>query len=148
MIGTLKDIYLKLTPIVFSSGNKQYELKEYHAKRSRSQNSYMWEIISKIADKVRLQKEDVYLQMLKDYGQSEIVSIKSDINPKGYFKYYEAIGTGRINNTDFTHYRIFKGSSQYNSQEMSVLIDGVIQEAKQLDIETMPVEEIRSLRII
>ena len=116
--------------------------------RSLSQNAYMWQLINQIGVKVRKSKEEVYLTMLKDYGVSEIVSMLSSINPKGFFKYYEPIGTGIVNNKEFTHYKIYKGSSEYNSLEMSVLIDGVIQEAENLGIPTMPKEEIEKMRLI
>ena len=86
--------------------------------------------------------------MLKDYGQGEIVSILSSINPKGYFKYYEAVGTGIVNNKEFTHYKIFKGSSEFDSKEMSIFIDGVVQECKQLGISTMTPSEIAQLKFI
>ena len=42
--------------------------------------------------------------------------------------------------------RIFKGSSEYDTREMSVLIDGVISEAKELDIETLPPHEIERMK--
>lgn len=116
--------------------------------RSLSQNAYMWQIINEIGVKIRKSKEEVYLQMLKDYGVSEIVSMLSSINPRGFFKYYEPIGTGIVNNKEFTHYKIYKGSSEYDTKEMSVLIDGVIQEAENLGIPTMTKEEIEKMRII
>ena len=116
--------------------------------RSLSQNAYMWQLINAIGVKVRKSKEEVYLQMLKDYGVSEIVSMLSSINPKGFFKYYEPIGTGIVNNKEFTHYKIYKGSSEYDTKEMSVLIDGLIQEAEQLDIPTLTKEEIEKMRLI
>ena len=94
---------------------------------------------------VRKSKEEVYLQMLKDYGQSEIVSMLSSISPVGYFKYYEKFGTGTINNKDFTHYKIYKGSSEFDSKEMSIFIDGIVQEAKQLNIQTLEDIEIEEL---
>lgn len=127
---------------------KIFEIKEKRNKRSKSQNAYAWELISKIADTLRKSKEDVYLQMLKDYGQSEIVSMLSIINPKGYFKYYEPIGTGIVNNKEFTHYKIFKGSSEFDTKEMTIFIDGIIQECKQLDIETLTPEQIASMNLI
>ena len=116
--------------------------------RSLSQNAYMWQLINEIGVKIRKSKEEVYLQMLKDYGVSEIVSMLSSINPKGFFKYYEAIGTGIVNNKEFTHYKIYKGSSEYDTKEMSVLIDGVIQEAENLGIPTLTKEEIEKMRLI
>ena len=128
--------------------DKKFEIKEKREKRSLSQNSYAWELITKIGNVLRKSKEEVYLQMLKDYGQSEIVSILSSIEPKGYFKYYEKIGTGIVNNKEFTNYKIFKGSSEFDSKEMSILIDGIIQECKQLGIETLTPDEIAKLKII
>lgn len=144
MIGTRKQIAIWA---INEDDDKQYEVKEHKEKRSNSQNAYMWEIIGKIANIQRLKKDDVYLQMLKDYGQSQIISMLSDINPKGYLKYYEEIGKGQVKGKYFTHYKVFKGSSEYNSKEMSILIDGVIQEAKQLDIETLTLQQIAGMRI-
>ena len=128
--------------------DKKFEIKEKREKRSLSQNSYALELITKIGNILRKSKEEVYLQMLKDYGQSEIVSILSSIEPKGYFKYYEKIGIGIVNNKEFTHYKIFKGSSEFDSKEMTILIDGIIQECKQLGIETLTPDEISKLKII
>lgn len=79
MVGTIEQIIQFLFK---QDKTKKYELKEYKEKRSKSQNAYAWEIIGKIANIQRLSKEEVYLQMLKDYGQSEFVSILSYVNPK------------------------------------------------------------------
>lgn len=81
-------------------------------------------------------KEEVYLQMLIDYGQSEMVSILSEIDVKGYFKYYKLAGTSILNGKEFNHYKIYKGSSEYNTKEMSILLEGVVQEARNLGIKT------------
>ena len=133
MIGTPLELIAWLT----SQPEKKYEITEYHEKRSLSANAYAWVLINKIADVLRKSKEEVYLQMLKDYGQSEFVSVRSDINVKGYFKYFEEYGTGHVQGREFTHYKIYKGSSEYNSKEMAILIDGIIQEAQNLGIETI-----------
>lgn len=127
---------------------KLFEIKEFKYKRSKSQNSYAWELIGKLADKMTKTKDEMYLEMLKDYGQSEIVSIKSDVNPVGYFKYYEEIGKGYINGKEFIHYKIFKGSSNYDTKEMSIFIDGIIQECSNLGIPTLTDEQIKEMRLI
>ena len=140
---------LKIIQWLYAQGkDKVFEIKEYKPKRSLSQNAYCWQLIGKIADIQRLKKEDVYFQMLKDYGQSEIISILASVNPKGFIKYYEEIGEGTVNGKEFKHYKVFKGSSEFDSKEMSILIDGVIQEAKQYDIETLTPEQIRKMRLI
>lgn len=79
---------------------------------------------------------------LKNYGQSEVFSIQSDVNIQGYFKYFEEIGTGKINNKEFTHYKIYKGSSEYNTLEMSILLDGVVQDAKEQGIQVLSASEL------
>lgn len=127
---------------------KLFDIKEHKNKRSLSQNSYAWELITKLANEMRISKEEMYLKMLKSYGQSEIVSVISTINPKGYFKYYEEIGTGIVNNKEFTHYKIFKGSSEFDSKEMTIFIDGIIQECTNLGIPTLTEEQIREMRLV
>ena len=122
------------------------ELKEHREKRSLNSNSYAWVLITKIADVLRANKEEVYLEMLKRYGQSEIVSVLSSIDITGYFKYYDIAGTSTLNNKEFTHYKCFKGSSEYDTREMSILIDGIVSEAKTLGIETLSPEEIENLK--
>lgn len=126
--------------------DKLYEIKEYKEKRSLNANAYAWKLITEIGNVLRKSKEEVYLQMLKDYGQQEMVSVLSSINPEGFFKYYEKAGTSVLNNKEFTHYRIFKGTSEYDTKEMSIFIDGVVEEAKQLDIETKTPNELEELK--
>lgn len=128
---------------------KKFEIKEYKPKRSLNQNAYAWELIGKIADKMRLSKETVYLNMLRDYGQSELISVRADIDLHGYFKYFEVFGTGQVNGKDFTHYKIYKGSSEFDTQEMAIFIDGVIQEAQAIGIDTLTplqIAELKSLK--
>lgn len=106
-------------------------------KRSINANDYFWLIVGKIADKMRTSKDEIYLKMLQRYGQHIVVTVKTgyDISKAG-FKYYEKLRDGLINGKEFTAWRIFIGSSQYSKEEMSILIDGAISEAKELGIST------------
>jgi len=145
MIGKCQDLIQYLFE---QDRDKLFEIKEYKEKRSLSQNAYAWKLINEIGNKIGKSKEEVYLQMLKDYGQHEVISMLSTIEPKGYFKYYEVIGTGIVNDKEFTHYKIFKGSSEFNTLEMKIFIDGIIQEATQLGIPTITEKELESMRLI
>jgi hypothetical protein len=126
--------------------DKFFEVKEHKQKRSLTANAYAWCLIGKIADAMRLPKEEIYLTMLKRYGQSEVVSVLSSIDVTGYFKYYEAVAETSLHGKKFTHYRVFKGSSEFDSREMAVLIDGIISEAEELGIETLPPCEVERLK--
>ena len=143
MIGKTKDI---INWLFIQDKDKTFEIKEYKEKRSLNANNYAWKLITEISNKMLKSKEEVYLQMLKDYGQQEMVSVLSSINPEGFFKYYEKAGTSVLNNKEFTHYKIFKGTSEYDTKEMSIFIDGVVEEAKQLDIETKTPNELEELK--
>jgi len=122
------------------------EIKQYRQKRSLDANAYCWALINELGNVLRQDKEEVYLNMLKSYGQSKIVSIRSDIDVRGYLKYYEPIGTGFVGDKEFTHYKVYKGSSEYDTREMSILIDGIVQECKEQGIETMTPAELQSLK--
>ena len=45
----------------------------------------------------------------------------------------------------FRWYYQIKGSSEYNTAEMSRLIDGIVSECKELGIETLPPEELKRM---
>ena len=123
----------------FKAGN--YEIERKRKKRSTDANALCWKLCTEIANVLRADKDSIYLDMLKKYGQSEIVSVLSTVNVKGYFKYFDEWGKGYINGKDFTHYKVYKGSSEYDTREMSILIDGIFGEAKALDIETLSERE-------
>ena len=142
MIGTKNEI---IKYVLVAPPDKQFEVKEYKEKRSLNANNYAWHLITQIGDKLNISKEDVYLQMLIDYGQSTMISVLSNVNISDFCKYYKEAGKSNLNGKEFTHYKIYKGSSEYNTHEMSILIDGIVQECKQLDIETKSLEEIKSL---
>ena len=146
MVGKANKLITYLVGQLEINKDKEFEIKEYKPKRSRNANNYAWLLLTKIADVLRLDKEEVYLDMLKHYGQSEMVSVLSEIDVKGYFKYYEKVGETVLNGKEFSHYKIFKGSSEYNSKEMAIFIDGVVQEAKQLDIDTITPAELDKLK--
>lgn len=124
-----------------------YDLKidKHRNKRSLDANNYAWHLINEIANALRMSKEEVYLRMLKDYGQREYVSMLANVNPNRISKYYEEQGTFKHNNNTFKSYMLYIGTSQYDSKEMSIFIDGLVQEARNLGIETLEDIEIENL---
>lgn len=122
------------------------KIDRYKEKRSLNANAYAWQLIGKIGDATRLSKEEVYLRMLKEYGQSDLVSVLSHIPVVHYFKYYEEAGESTLNGKLFKHYRVYKGSSEFDTREMSIFIDGIVSEAKNLGIETMTPNEIAKMK--
>ena len=127
---------------------KIFEIKEYKKHRTLSQNSYAWKLINELGNKLGMSKEDLYKQMLEDYGQSIIVSLLEEINPEHYFKYYKQIGKGKTNGKGFNHYRVYKGSSEFNTLEMKYFLDGIICECENVGIPTLTYEQIERMKLV
>ena len=125
----------------------EISVKKWREKRSLGSNAYLWTLIGKIADALRESKEDIYFDSLKCYGQGGAVSVEERFADdfRRSYKYHEELGKSDLNGKTFVHFRFWVGSSEYNTEEMSILIDGVVKEAKNLGIETMPPEELKSL---
>lgn len=122
------------------------KIDRYREKRSLNANNYAWKLLTEIANIVRASKEEVYLAMLKQYGQSEIISVLAHIPIEEYVKYCEEAGESILNGKLFKHYKVYKGSSEFDTREMSIFIDGVVSEAKELGIQTMTPNQIAELK--
>lgn len=139
----------ELLPMLFNLDREKVydvEIKEHKQKRSLNANAYLWVMVGKIADELKLSKNEVYKMMLENYGQFEVVSVLSHIDVSNFFEYYKEVGKSKLNEKDFTHYRVFKGSSKFDTREMAILIDGVVQECKNIGIETMTPSELERLK--
>lgn len=122
------------------------KIDKYREKRSLNANAYCWKLLTEIANVVRSSKDEVYLEMLKRYGQSEIISVLSHIPIHEYVKYCEEAGESELNGKLFKHYKVYKGSSEFDSREMSIFLDGVVSEAEEMGIQTMTPNEIARLK--
>lgn len=130
--------------------DKEYDciLKEHREKRSLDANAYAWLLIGKIADTLRASKDEIYLQMLKIYGQSVVVSVLEIATDqfKKSVKYCEDFGEAELNGKKFKHIKVFIGSSEYDTNQFAIFLDGIISEAKELGIDTMTPDEIAKLK--
>lgn len=129
--GKVVDIKRKLFQL---SEDKVYdvEIKIHREKRSLNANSYCWKLCTEIASAINSDKDSVYLLMLKRYGISDLVPISNQVPIDDYIKYYDV-----ESKTDkYTWYKIYKGSSKYNTKEMSVLLNGIVSECKEMGIPT------------
>jgi len=123
-------------------------IKQHREKRSLDSNAYAWLLINEIANVLRSSKDEVYLSMLKRYGQSFIVSVieKAADVAEQTFPYCERFGEGTVDGKKFVHFKVFRGSSTYDGREMAILIDGIISEAEGLGINTMTPDEVERLK--
>ncbi len=142
MIGTSNKI---ITYLLEQAKDKQFELKEYKEKRSLNANNYYWQLVTELGNALKMDKEDLHFLLLQKYGQSEMISVVADVDMKNYLKYYAEAGESNLNGKTFKHYKVYKGSSEMDSKEMSILINGLVEECHIQGIETKTPAEINSL---
>ncbi len=131
------------------------EIKEKRGGRSLDANAYCWVLCDKIAQTkgLMVKKVDVYKQAIRDYGVTSILAVENDRlqtilktwDGQGIGNSHDILGRSQMNN-NYTNVRLYVGSSQYDSYEMSVLIDGIVAEAQDLGIDTMTPAEIEKLK--
>lgn len=129
------------------------ELKKWYKKKSLDANSYCWVICDLIAKELSKNgittKEEVYKDAILQVGTFEpfIVQEKTFENFK---RIWEKQGLGflvqEVSRKDkCVKVNCYYGSSTYDSKEMSLLIEILVQLAKSLNIETKSKAEIDSL---
>ena len=142
MIGTQKEV---INWALEQDKDKKLEIKIYRPKRGQKANAYYWELENELANVLRIDNETLHFLLLQKYGQVEMVSVLASIDVSGYFKYYVEAGESNLNGKTFKHYKVFKGSSEMDSREMSILINGLVEDCKAQGIETRPEEEVKSM---
>ena len=137
-----------LRRIVYGFKPGDYELTRAKQKRSLNANSYAWQLMGQMANALRMSKEEIYFDMLRHYGQGGAISVEEKYVDrfKRSYKYHESMGKSELKGKMFEHFRFWVGSSEYSQSEMSILIDGIVQEAKQLGIETLTPSELARLK--
>lgn len=148
MIGTAEEIIHWLFEQPQDGKERLYEIKERKRKRTLTQNAYYWSMLNQLGKALRIPTSELHFRMLKEHAPFDVVSVRSDIDVDGYFRYYETLGTGCANGQEFTHYRIYKGSSHMDSSEFSRLIDGAREECEAQGISVLTREEIAKLKYV
>lgn len=124
------------------------EIKQYRAKRSLDANAYLWVLLSKMANVLHTTKDELYLQVLERYGVFTHIVVKPNVVGRVMeeWRTVRELGEVKINGHTGVQLQCYFGSSTYNTKEMSVLVDGVVSECKELDIEVLTPEEIAGLK--
>ena len=136
---------------VFGFKAGEYELVKAKKRRSLDSNAYAWTLIDKIAASVRLPKEEVYQNTIRGIGGvSDTVCVKDAAVDK-LRQNWSRHGIGWQTEvlpskiSGCTNVVLYYGSSAYDQRQMSIFIDRLIEDAKALDIETLPPERLEAM---
>ena len=125
------------------------EIREYRKKRSLDANAYCWALIGNLSAALQIPPIEIYREAIREIGDNfTIVPIREDAaddwkriwSAKGMGWFCEDLGKSKL--SGYVNLACFHGSSTYNTRQMSHLIDSIIQECRQVGIETKTPDEI------
>ena len=121
------------------------EIKKHREKRSLDMNSYYWSLINQLSNKLELGSEELHEKFIKEYSQVMLVPLLPSQNPQGYFKYYEEFKKTEIEGKEAIYYKVYKPSSEMDSKEMWLLIQGLESECVLQGIEILEERRFREM---
>lgn len=133
--------------------NKHYkiEIKELKHKRSLAANAYAWVLLDKLSAKLNKPKEEIYKEYIKDVGDNNYLTMAQDFAveelcltwaQRGLGWVYDIIPSGT---EGWTYVMLYYGSSTYDKEQMSRLINLIVQDCIELGIPTYSQEELDRL---
>lgn len=132
------------------------KVTKHSEKRSLDANAYYWQLINKLAGVLKISNNYCHNVMLRRYGvleefdgtpmycvipDTEEAEKKADESETYHIKPTSNVREGN-DGVMYRTYMVLKGSSQYDTAEMSRLISGLVDECKQCGIETMTPDEL------
>ena len=127
------------------------ELKVWREKRSLDANAYAWVLLDKIAEAIREDKVSIYRAAIREIGGNSQLICVLDADVEKLRRVWESNGIGWITDTmpsklpGCTNVWLYYGSSEYDTAQMSLLIDHLIVDAKELGIETLSPAELERM---
>lgn len=130
------------------------EIKQHREKRSKSANAYFHVLVNKIAgetfgsdDAIKAHLVVKYGTVAKDEDGCAIgFKLPASVNVSKIYPYTRLFDQRTENGKLFNCYLVLKPTHEMDTKEMARLIDGAIEEAKELGIETDTPEQIERYR--
>ena len=135
--------------------DKKYDLtvKQHRKHRSLDANAYAWTLIDKLSAALHKKKSEIYREAIKNIGGvSESFCLPTAAAVRLAESWDDGSHLGRqaiIEDAIFegcSNLTLFFGSSEYDTKQMSALIDSIIEDCKAVGIETLPPEKLAILK--
>ena len=128
-----------------------YNILACGKKRSLDANAYCWVLINKIAERIHEPPVEVYRRYIRDIGGKRIVTcvrledLETEVQTFTFNHIGRMVNIGESKIPGCATVEKIYGSSDYTVEQMSALIDAIVQDCDALDIETKTQEEIEKL---
>ena len=135
------------------------ELKQYREKRSLDANAYYWVLVGNLAGVFGQSNAWMHNYLLRRYGQIMVIDDQGvytvlpdtdeaqkaiDEAETYHLKPTSQVKPGKGGKM-YRTYMMLRGSSDYDSKEMSTLINGLVEECRAVGIETLPPAELERM---
>lgn len=145
--------------------NKEWDLTEHKEKRSLNQNSYYWKLAGEVCKKSTrfgVNINEIHNRNLRELGLREYINDqplciyipdteeaeKTALCAESYHIKPTSQTKAGKDGTMFRCYVMLRGSHTFNSEEMSSLVDLMVQEAKAVGVETLTPLELAHMRML
>lgn len=133
--------------------DKEYviTIKEHKEKRSLTANAYFWVMVDRLAEKLRIAKTEIYRSYVKEIGGNNYLVCCTDSAVEDLCKAWQEKGIAWLTELEesklngCTNVRLYFGSSTYNKEQMSRLIELAKQDCIENDIPTWDEDELQRL---
>lgn len=138
----MKGTPLKLIQWLYEQDKEKiYEIREYKEKRNLEQNNKYWKLLNELALKLKISIEELHFSMLKNYSQRYEILVPSSFTLRG-IQYYEKKSKIVKDNKEFYVYNVYTPSHELNTEEFSLLLEGLCNECKEQNIDPRSPNEI------
>lgn len=128
------------------------EIKPHRKRRSLDANAYCWKLIGDLAARLNVSREEIYRASIREIGgNSEICCVKNEAVDR-LREGWQKGGIGWLTETmpskipGCTNVILYYGSSTYDSWQMSRLIDNIVQDCKEVGIQTDTPDQIAEMK--
>lgn len=129
------------------------EIKPYTKRRSLDANAYFHVLCDAIAKATKRSPHEIKVELNTTYGtpakdddgQYLAVMLPENAKVERFYDYAKWYKEKEMDGKKFNCYLLYKPTHELDSKEMAALIDGAIQEAQQLDIETKTPAELAEM---
>lgn len=128
------------------------EIKVHRKKRSLDANAYAWVLLDKLSAALQCKKEELYIEYIKYVGVFKDFCLTEE-EAKTFRTAWSMLGTGwPTEQVDYAPdgerlvIRAYYGSSTYNTKQMSRLIDAIVEDCKEVGIETLTPQELDAMK--
>lgn len=137
------------------AGRLNIKATAYREKRSLDANAYFHVLVDKLRTALRISFTSCKNYLITSYGQIEYIDdvpavIKTNLPPDRMAE-HETVHCKPVrvdvdNGKEIWFYRLYRGSHTYTRTEMSMLIDGTVEECKAQGIETLSPDRLEEMK--